>query len=57
MNPVWTVLTNVNVTSLSSTTTRIADTNLLNGAAFYRVSLHPVPNTTYDPTNNWRDLD
>jgi arylsulfatase A-like enzyme len=55
--PVWTVLTNVNVTSLSSTTTRIADTNLLHGTAFYRVSLHPVPNTTYDPTNNWRDLD
>ncbi|MBI5387097.1 MAG: sulfatase-like hydrolase/transferase [Verrucomicrobia bacterium] len=44
--PVWTVLTNVNTISLSSTHTRIIDTNPPDTHGFYRVSLRPVEAST-----------
>ena len=44
--PAWTVLTNVNVVNVSSTTVRIADTNLLPSRAFYRMTLRAVQSST-----------
>lgn len=44
--PVWTVLTNVNTVNLSSTSVRIADTNLLPTGGFYRVTLRAVQAST-----------
>lgn len=54
--PVWTVLTNVNVVNLSSTSVRIADTNPLPTRAFYRMTLRAVQAST-NTALGWRDPD
>jgi arylsulfatase B len=54
--PVWTVLTNVNVVNLSSTSVRMADTNLLPARAFYRMTLRAVQSST-NTANGWKDPD
>ena len=51
--PVWTVLTNVNVVNLSSTSVRIADTNLLPDSAFYRLTLRAVQSSTNTALGWW----
>ena len=54
--PVWTALTNVNTVRLSSTTTRIADTNMPAPSAFYRFALRPVQAST-NASTGWKDWD